>query len=666
MALTPTYSISKDDRQFQNHNPEPDRSATAVNLEHLDGRTKLTLTCYAHAFRIIQMISSLLAMPGLPRNACTECRTRKCKCIVAGIGLKCERCAKHSLACSYVTPPGSGPSSGYRTASVTSGPRPDPEHSRSSKHDEISTINGNPSPGHSSGFDIGEGTPAEILREGELTYELLLLYFNNFSDIHFMFDRDSFMRQVAIGEVPKVILYGMMALSVKYSNLPIFGKRPQSHRGEPLFHEARKLLKGEFDHASLTTIQAYILLSTYHLTFGGARKAWLYLCTASGMCKVLRLAEDNAESDPLKKEMARRLFATVILMDRMISPSLNVPLNFSLCEAFRQPCDDDEFKRIKFRQPPLTQTFPPANLIDEILKLSKLFAQICLFHRHGGEVETWQDLEHQQKEWPKALHETLVYNPINFESHRIRHNLRQFMYLHLLYHHVSQLIYFPYLRSSGSELTTETDRLRSLDCNFHASRITEIVQYSYMTAGFDIHNVSFGQILTVAAAVHMHACLTASSKEQREQSQNHLLIITDCLSRTREHCRIFDRISAQLDKFLQICGQSSSSRNVFDKNQRLLRQILHYGTAYEYMNHQNSGRLEAPSNASSEAITPPHGSASTPIAPVLSAEYIDWLATNADSVDAFQNCAWLYSDSSLNDLYSLCFTEPIFPANGMF
>lgn len=221
-------------------------------------------------------------------------RSRKCKCIVSGIALKCERCVKHNLPCSYVTPPGAGPSASYRTASIVSGPRSEPEYSRSSRQDEISNINGNPSPGNSGGFDIGEGTPAEILREGELTYELLLLYFSNFSDIHFMFDKDSFMRQVAIGEIPKVILYGMMALSVKYlipsfkplypanllrySSLPIFGKRTRSHRGEPLFNEARKLLKSEFDHASLTTIQAYILLSTYHLTFGGARKAWLYLC----------------------------------------------------------------------------------------------------------------------------------------------------------------------------------------------------------------------------------------------------------------------------------------------------------------------------------------------------------------------------------------------------
>lgn len=49
------------------------------------------------------------------------------------------------------------------------------------------------------------------------------------------------------------------------------------HWGEPLYHQARQLLKEDFDRPSLTTIQAYVLLASYDLTFGGTRKAWIYL-----------------------------------------------------------------------------------------------------------------------------------------------------------------------------------------------------------------------------------------------------------------------------------------------------------------------------------------------------------------------------------------------------
>jgi hypothetical protein len=121
-----------------------------------------------------------------------------------------------------------------------------------------------------------------------------MLYFANFSDIHFMFDEERFLREFDLGEIQKVVLYAMMALGIKcvvlraqllihvvapcrYSNSSIFNHISRSHRGEPLFKEARNALKENFDHQSPTTIQVYTLLSTYHLTFGGARKAWLYL-----------------------------------------------------------------------------------------------------------------------------------------------------------------------------------------------------------------------------------------------------------------------------------------------------------------------------------------------------------------------------------------------------
>lgn len=64
-------------------------------------------------------------------------------------------------------------------------------------------------------YDIGTGTPAEILRENELVREVLVLYFNNFSDIHFMFDQDTLLTDLVQGDAPKIILLAIMALGIK-------------------------------------------------------------------------------------------------------------------------------------------------------------------------------------------------------------------------------------------------------------------------------------------------------------------------------------------------------------------------------------------------------------------------------------------------------------------
>jgi len=63
----------------------------------------------------------------------------------------------------------------------------------------------------------------------------------------------------------------------RFSEAPFFEGTMPSHRGEALVKHGRNLLKDDFDHVSLHSIQAYILQCTYWLVFGAARKSWLYL-----------------------------------------------------------------------------------------------------------------------------------------------------------------------------------------------------------------------------------------------------------------------------------------------------------------------------------------------------------------------------------------------------
>lgn len=73
------------------------------------------------------------------------------------------------------------------------------------------------------GYDIGHGTPAEILRENELSQELLILYFDQFSDIHWMFDRETFLVEFPQGGASKMVLYAMMALAIRLVSLSHLG-----------------------------------------------------------------------------------------------------------------------------------------------------------------------------------------------------------------------------------------------------------------------------------------------------------------------------------------------------------------------------------------------------------------------------------------------------------
>jgi hypothetical protein len=232
-------------------------------------------------------------------------------------------------------------------------------------------------------------------------------------------------------------------------------------------------------------------------------------------------------------------------MDRNLSPSLNIPCYFPLNQTFEEPCAEEDFNRMGTNNRDLLDRMETRlpNLKAALFRLSHLFCQLCIYHRQGDLDGDLQKVEQQYVAWFHSLHGGLVYSETNFDIHQKRGSLRQFLYLHLLYHHVGQLLYFPSLQGGdqrASDLSNNTSRVRQ--CHYHANRITEIVENGWTIAGIDIHNMSCGQVLTVAASIHMHACLTATSIEQREAHQVSITTVTDSFMRVREHCRVFDRI----------------------------------------------------------------------------------------------------------------------------
>lgn len=163
----------------------------------------------------------------------------------------------------------------------------------------------------------------------------------------------------------------------------------------------------------------------------------------------------------------------------------------------------------------------------------------------------------------------------------------------------------------------------------------------------------------------------------------------------------------QLETFLQICNQSANSSRLFDKNQRLIQHILHYGTSYERQDYHKKGEITAlqePSSAEDTDMekttpdTPVHLNSQTPRSnslgnhttgvsqtavrgPIGPGQQLSQLglgtrtgngmqgpmaAGGRPEDDGFQNCAWMFSDSSLNDLYAVPFLDPTLGMNDFY
>ncbi|KAH8658183.1 fungal-specific transcription factor domain-containing protein [Xylariales sp. PMI_506] len=572
-------------------------------------------------------------------SACKHCRASKVRCIVKRPDASCTRCSSRSVPCSYVhraaslKPEKISPSwRGDRTASSIS--QAPPSAYRLSHDTPI--------------LDIARGRPEDILRETEFTRSLILLYFSHFSDFHFMFDEELFLRQYLVGEMPEVILYSVMALSIRFSHAPFRDDLEQAHRGEALYDHARKLLMQDFDRPSISNIQAYVLLSTYKLTYGGSMQAYIFLGIATNMLRVLRLFDEDSEVDPLQAELNRRLICTMALMDRLLAVPLRLPPHFSEADAIPQTLCAEEFTALKRRTAASTEGFH-INIDCEILKLSLMLSSVCHAYQYDTSKADVEELAEEYDQYTASMDLSLRRTSDNLAKHLQAGTLRKFAFMHLLYHHVGQLLYFQALKGPTDPGLKLSSRVQK--CHEHAFSIVQIIEYTRDEGGFDIHNPYMGQLLTAATVVYSHALLTVSSFEAARQLQVQVAKIRNCMLRLQRHTRLFNWVLQNLDALWGVQQPALPSTERFDRNPNLVRQMLQLGSFYENIEQRSGGRINRIESLASPVYTKlptpsDETDSSTDFADGDANSWSQWKRPIAIE-NKFDHFAWTFPDSSL-------------------
>ncbi|CAH0020327.1 unnamed protein product [Clonostachys rhizophaga] len=510
----------------------------------------------------------------MPRLACSSCRASKVRCRVKENDTSCVRCLSRNTPCSYM----------QHVRSVRSLPQDSLPEARPAANPQVQTDSSKVPAAYqllqeNHYLDFGRGHPEDILRENEFAFSLVLLYFSNFNDIHFMFDEEAFLRDFRMGDVPPIILYSMMALSIRFSLAPFGEEIPPRHRGEPLWRHARNLLKDSFDWPSTTAIQVYVLLSTYKLSFGGSRQAYLYLGCASNMLRALRFMDSSFSEVSVQMESKKRLAYTVALMDRLMFP-LKLPSQFEIRDDLPEMRSEEDFWILK-KGGDMSETFinrpSPISVEQEIFKLSSMLVAVCDIYLGRNLISTLDEAQENFERYSNSRHPLLLYTTANLELQESHDNLRKFAYMHLLYHHVGQILCFRALKSlkydafppSGGDQRYSLQALTE-QCYGHASVIVRIITHC-SERGFDIHNFSFGQILTVSTVILSHALFWAESPEAAEKLQGDLKILLECVERLKNHTRMF------------LWVNRNTWIRIVDQNPRILSQMLFLGSQWETM-----------------------------------------------------------------------------------
>lgn len=261
---------------------------------------------------------------------------------------------------------------------------------------------------------------------------------------------------------------------------------------------------------------------------------------AVNMIKALRLLED-AEVDPLQLELSRRLVGTIALMDRILSPALRFPLHMvSAQHNIPSICPDEDFGALKRRAPLPNRSCQPS-VAQEIVNLAKILAAVCQgYHGH----DPFTVLSEQETEYRRSMvgfEPALAWTDENLERHQRADSLRRFAFMHVLYHHVGQLIYFKSLsRTPDNRFNRDDLEIQVTKCHYHARTIANIAEYTWTCAGFDLHNFVMGQCFTVATVVHTHALLLVPSTAEATEVQSRIETLRTCVGRIKQHCRMFN------------------------------------------------------------------------------------------------------------------------------
>lgn len=258
------------------------------------------------------------------------------------------------------------------------------------------------------------------------------------------------------------------------------------------------------------------------------------------MVKALHLLEDS-DVDPLRLELTRRLIGTIALMDRILSPALKFPLHMTpFQDVVPVLRSDEEFVALRNR------TLAPSHLAQpsvaqEVLNLSKILARVCHDCRSN---DSFNLLSHEESEYGRSavgIDPSLAWTEQNLGWHQHRDSIRRFAFMHVLYHHVGQLVYFKSL-SRARDDRFDLDELASQvrNCHQHARTIVDIIDYTWNVSGFDLHNFVMGQVLTVATVVHTHELLLATTVPEAAEIRNRIENIRACVVRVKRHCRMFN------------------------------------------------------------------------------------------------------------------------------
>ncbi|KAL2433722.1 hypothetical protein ABEF94_009844 [Exophiala dermatitidis] len=390
-----------------------------------------------------------------PANACKSCRFHRRKCRVRNPDEPCQRCIDFNLVCSNVV---SAPS--QRQSVPVKRPLPALRARRTPSSSEP------PPPATPAATDYGgefiEDNKAHNLQNSsndalfesvELQEELVQLYFAHIHDKHHsLFHEPTTRSQVQDGSLPKVLLYGMMALGARFSNALSLTCMDRRVRGASAAQRAMALF--DMTDTSVTTIQASVLLGTICFAESKTEAEAMYYAVANRLAQILNLAHREADNET-ERQVNLRIWWTLYMIDIWCSTGLHLPRQLQTTDIsfIELPVNEALFLGLEPRS--LQSGTASSGIWAEMVKLAHIWVDIfdlnqsVILHHETKDPaaleEAVETLLRRLEMWSASLPLHLRKTRSNLEYYTSVGLGSAFAALHLGYHYYTEVLCYQFL-----------------------------------------------------------------------------------------------------------------------------------------------------------------------------------------------------------------------------
>lgn len=407
-----------------------------------------------------------------------------------------------------------------------------------------------------------------------LCIELTELYFRYIHDtFHSIFHRPSVMQDVANGTLPKVLLFGIVSLSARFSSDPFFSDVDARFRGRPYAREAEHLLN--LREISLTTIQATILIGAYAITEGDARGEAVCYGIACRNALLVDLPNMLAPTR-VEQEVNRRIWWTLNMIDVWSSKGVGLPRSIHPRNDVPYPMEETVFLQLRREDFDLPSSISmqesAASLLTQMVKLNAILVEIQNLNQLAASYPVFQHSHHQIVDDLTARLEGW-YNSLPIELQDTHANLSRyaslglghmFVAVYLGYYNYGQLLYYQFLHEDAYDDTTFA-RYYADKCKSHAAGLLDITYRAYAEPGCEVYYTMVGHILVVASTVQLHTLLFSEDEVQIRAARSRLEKNFEILSKLQTFWPTLDASFTRFREFHKACQKSRETSFRMDR-----------------------------------------------------------------------------------------------------